>query len=133
MKRGESVLLMIFELLAVVVIILITISIAKAFSSDEGINKIKISQDLGMMVNLLAGIPDNSLVKYPYDVSKYTILLDSEKVIVKTAEDQNFVRSTYRFILPEGYIADGFISQKANICFKKENTKENKRIALLEC
>ena len=120
---------MIFELVAVIIVIFIALSVAKSAATNETTAKINVAQDLQMMVDALIGIPDNALVEYPVGVSDYIILLNMEAVTVMRPEDPDFKRVVKNFILPEGYSAEGIVEQKPKICLKKEE----KRIVVLEC
>ena len=102
-KKGESVLIMIFEILAVFTVIFLTINIARGFARGETVIKTNIAQDIQMMVDTLIAVPGNALVEYPHDVSNYVISLDNEKAMVMKPDDPDVRRITRYFILPERY------------------------------
>lgn len=123
------VLLMIFEILAVAMLIYVTLSIAKALGESDTVFKKSVAEDLRMMVDVLAGVPGDAVVRYPVDVSRLTFTLDSHDLSLFVKDDPGDLREVRNFFLPEGYTAEGFVEGAAWACIEKRG----KLIRLREC
>lgn len=120
---------MIFEILAVVMLIYVTLSIAKALGESDTVFKKSIAEDMRMMVDVLAGVPGDAVVRYPVDVSRLTFSLDSNTLSLFVKDKPGDLREIRNFFLPEGYTAEGFVEGVASVCIEKRG----KAIRLREC
>jgi hypothetical protein len=128
-KKGNTVIMMMFEILIVIFVIYMSFQIASSYASSETANKVNLAEDISMMVNTLVGTPGNSIVEYPGNTSKYTFILDRNSISV-FIKSEGIGRTIVRnFFLPMGYEAFGTLEEKDNLCLKKDN----KIIKLLEC
>lgn len=128
-SKAASTLMIVFELLVVIMVIFMTMSIAKTYASSETTRKIILANDITMMIDTLVGTPGDAVVEYPSETSKYFFVLNHDSITVfikKDLESQYVVRY---FSLPQGYEAYGTLEEKAKLCLKKEN----KKITLQEC
>lgn len=128
-KKASSILMIIFEVLAVSLVIYITLSIAHTYASSELTIKTNVAEDVRMMANTLAGIPGDAVVEYPRKVSELTIILRKDGVTVFKKGDPEHVRVDRVFFLPAGYEAFGTLEGKERLCL----TKEKRKIVLREC
>jgi hypothetical protein len=130
-KKAAGILMLIFEILAVILVVGTTFKVSNYYAQSDTVIKEKIVQDLQMMINVFIGIPGNAYVKYPTDVSSYLLVLNNEAIILSEPgnEDDIHKRTLKKFYLPEGHLAEGFLSQKDKVCLRKQN----KRITLEEC
>ncbi len=128
-KRGSMVLLMIFEILAVAMLIYVTLSIAKALGESDTVFKKSVAEDLRMMIDVLAGVPGDAVVRYPVDVSPLTFTLDSYDLSLYVKDDPGDLREVRNFFLPANYTAEGFVEGVASVCMEKRG----KFIRLREC
>jgi len=83
-KKAVSIVLMIFEVLAVISFIAITITFAKKAGESETAVKNVIASDISLMVNTLLSVPGDAVVQYPLieGATKYVILLQQDHVSV---------------------------------------------------
>src|SRR3989339_2256594 len=120
-KKASSILMIIFELLAVILIIWITTEVAYGMGKSDTVVKVNLATDLKMMVNTLAGVSGDVVIEYPLNVVNYTFTLSQNSVSVfkKTESDQQKVTRT--FILPTGYFASGSLDEKSRLCLEKKD------------
>ncbi len=128
-KKGESVILMIGELLAVIAVIFMTMQIATRFAKSDAVVKLNVVQDMNMMVNVLVGEPGDAVVAYPTDVSSFSMILTNNKITVITKGESEFKNAVESFNLPEGFVAQGVVEEKAKVCLEKKKEV----ITLREC
>ncbi|MBS3139388.1 hypothetical protein J4479_00110 [Candidatus Woesearchaeota archaeon] len=121
-KKGYSILLTIFELLVVIAIIVMVNVKASSYAKSDPIAQKTIANDLALMIDALVGFPGNVLVEYPKDVSKYSFLVSSGKVVALNTEGAN-VRKESKFTLPDNYDAGGDVERKARLCVRKTTNK----------
>jgi len=114
--------------IAVIAVILIALSIAKQFSDETALRKINAAEDISMMVNTLVGLPGDALVEYPRDLSKFTVALTTQYVVI-FEKDAKVDGETRNFILPSDYGAVGIVKQKGKVCLQKIG----KTISVEEC
>ncbi len=79
-----------------------------------------------MMIDTLAGVPGNALVKYPHDVSTFSFLLRSGSIAIFTKGEAEQLWIVRKFSLPEGYTAEaagGVIESTKEICLEKSGKK----------
>lgn len=129
MKRGASIIMVIFEVLVVIGIVTMTIAVARGMGESETVEKINIANDIRMMVDTLVSIPNDAKIEYPGNVSKYTILLEQGSVSVWKKGENDAVKVIRTFYVPEGYTAAGAAEQKLKICMQKSG----KSISLRPC
>ena len=129
-KKASSVLVMIFEVLAVLLIVTIAFKIAIGYANSDTITKINMAKDLGLMVNTLVSVPGDVVVTYPYNVSAYIILFDkNQEIIVMKKNDTPQNQARKKFYLPTHYSASGVLEEKERLCLEKRSTE----IILREC
>jgi len=132
-KKGDSILLVLFEVLAVVLIAFTMIRIAQGFASSETVIKQNTAQDIALMVNTLVGVPGDAIVEYPANLSNYNLVMDSTSITLKSISLPELkkpgVDRTAYFYLPNGYTAGGILEAKSRLCLEKKS----KSITLGEC
>src|SRR3989338_5414444 len=130
-KKAVSIVLMIFEVLAVISIIAITITFAKKAGESETAVKNVIASDISLMVNTLLSVPGDAVVQYPLieGATKYVILLQQDHVSVWLQTENQDKQSIQTFFLPSPYHAEGAIEAKEFWCLEKKA----KSIILREC
>ena len=127
--RSSSILMLTFEILVFIGVLILTTSVAQAFAKSETVTKNNAAEDIRQMVYVLAGVPGEALVEYPKDMSKFNFILRRESIIVFEKDEPDTIRLERKFILPDGYTAEGVVELKSRLCLEK---KENK-ILLREC
>ncbi|HLC88518.1 MAG TPA: hypothetical protein VJG49_00630 [Candidatus Nanoarchaeia archaeon] len=128
-KQGVNIVFVVFEILLVLFVVAATIGIARSYGSSETINKINLANEVKLMVNTLVATPDDAVVGYPGNVSKYIFLLNSEEVSVFLPGDAEESKVKRMFSLPDSYQAAGTLQQKDRLCLRKER----RNIILEEC
>lgn len=128
-KKGESIIMMIFEILAVLMISYILVSIAQSYAESITTVKITAADDIQMMVNTLVAVPGDAVTKYPQNVSALTFILDNNGVAVFQKNEPEVKWQVRQFFLPQGYAAEGTLEEKPWLCLEKRN----KKIILREC
>jgi hypothetical protein len=128
-ESTETLILMLFEILIVILVVWMAADRTMSYAKSETIFKINAANDLMMMVNAVVGTPGNSVVTYPVNISKFTLILDSGSILVMKKGDFEISKVIRKFNLPEGYSGEGVVEEKANVCL----AKENKKIILKEC
>ena len=126
-----SIILFIFEIIAVVAIIVMVNVKAASYGKADPIVKKNVAQDLALMVDVLVSFPGDVLVEYPQDVSKYSFLISSiksgvftmRKVVVFKKDESLHLKSEAAFTLPDNFDASGDVEQKARVCLKKTANK----------
>ena len=128
-KKGESIIMMIFEIMVVLMISYILISIAQSFAESITTVKITAADDIQMMINTLVGVPGDAIVKYPQNVSALTFIVDNNGIAVFQKGEPETKWQVRQFYLPIGYVAEGTLEEKSWLCLEKKN----KKILLREC
>lgn len=128
-KKAESIILMIFEVLVVVIVVGLVFRVAVSYGKSETITKINIANDVVMMINTLVGSPGNAVVEYPHNLTAYNLVLSSEEIVVfkKTDQQSEYTRRNIR--LPAEFSGEGFREKTEKVCLRKEQ----KKIILDEC
>ncbi len=124
--RATSILMMIFEVLAVVLVVFTTAKIATAYGKSETVMKINTAEDLRMMIDTLAGVPGEALVKYPHDVGTFSFLLRAGSISVFTKGENEQFWVVRKFSLPDGYQVEtegGVIEKVQAVCLEKNHKK----------
>jgi len=119
-KKGASIILMLFEVIAVVLIVAILLQIATGFANSESVQTINLAQEFSLMVESLVIVSGNAVVQYPYNLSSYIIALDNQGVSVKKEGDSKLNLAYSKFHLPVNYAAAGSVMQAEKVCLKKE-------------
>ena len=73
------------------------------------------SEDIRMMVNVLAGISGDAVVKYPQDLAGYKLELTSASISITADASPHY---TF-FSLPDKFIAKGKIENTKEVCLFK--------------
>jgi hypothetical protein len=128
-KKGESIVLMIFEIIVVIFIIWVTFGIAKAYGSSETTVKVNTANDYTLMLNALIATPGDVTMIYPGETHKYTVALTNTYVTVFLEDDSVVERVRRYYSLPKGYDATGAIQNSPDACLEKKGTT----IILKEC
>jgi len=119
-KKAASILVMIFELLAVVMVVSMTIFIARSYAASDFVEKNNIVEDLSLMVNTLVGVEGNAAVIYDkYDLSNYTIFVNEHKIILQQKDTINTERA---HVLPINHkISGAKEADKKYLCVEKKS------------
>lgn len=128
-KKATNIPLMIFEIIAVVIVVSMMISVANSYAQSDKTLKLGAAEDIRMMVDTLVAVPGEGVVAYPQNVSLYSFILDSGSVTLFKKGESEALWITRTFILPEGYAAEGVLEEKEHLCLEKKA----KRILLREC
>lgn len=128
-KKGSSIIMVIIEILVVILVIVMLTEVASGMGKSETVVKNNLANDLQLMIHTLVGVPGDVVVEYPENVSKYVFVLEQEKLSVFQKGDSKNKKVERKFDLPEGYISNGAIEQKARLCLEKTG----KAILLREC
>ncbi len=128
-KKGANILLFIFEILVVLLVVFIATNTARTYGKSETVTKINLAEEMRMMINTLAGISGDALVKYPSDLSSFMLVLRNDQIVVfsRGETEERWIQRT--FSLPAGYAAEGVAEEQANVCLEKKS----KKIVLRPC
>ncbi len=121
--KASSVLLMIFELLAVVLVIYLVISISEAYGSSTMVQKINAAEEMRMMIDTLVGIPDDALVQYPKNLSLFTLTLTNDAIAIYEPNQAQNLWIMRSITLPKNHAAEGTITNIAQVCLEKKQKK----------
>ncbi len=121
--KASSVLLMIFELLAVVLVIYLVISISQAYGSSLTVQKINAAEEMRMMIDTLVGIPADALVQYPQNLSQFTLVLTNDAIAVYQPTEPQNLWAIRGFTLPKNHVAEGTVTNIAQVCLEKKQKK----------
>lgn len=128
-KKAVMPLMLVFEILIVVFVIYMTFELAQKYASSETANKVNLAEDVKMMVDVLVGTPGEALIEYPGNVSKYTLLLNSNSIRVFIKGDGELKTVMRQIFLPTGYTALGTLEEQSRLCL----LKEKQQILLQRC
>lgn len=128
-NKAEMTLLMIIELVVVITVAVLIFTAATAYAKSTTVIKTNAADDFGMMVNTLVNFPDDIVVQYPINLTRYRILTDKDKVIVMEENDPILKRGQRKFYLPKGYVVNGNVKNKKFVCLEKKS----KEIIFREC
>lgn len=118
--RGESILLLIFEVLAVLLVTYILVSIAGAYGKSDTVLRINAAEDIRMMADTLVGMPGEVTVHYPLNVSSFSFILADGSITVLKKGEAEPAKVVRPFFLPSGYTASGTVEEQAWICLEKK-------------
>ncbi len=139
-RKAVSVLLMVFEILAVLFLGWMAIKMATAAAGTSAIEKINLANDLVLSVNTLASYPGEGFLQYPlnqgYNLSFYAFSLAKDGVIVldksetgkagadeETAKKDVFLSAKRSLFLPQDFSLTGEITNKETFYIIKEGKK----------
>lgn len=122
-KKGSSYLLAVAEVLAVVIVMIMVIWATEKRATSENITKINLANNFFLMVNVLVGTPGDTLVEYPYNLSKFNLVATSKSISVALPGEAAQQFKTRTINLPEGYAAEGVVKQTEKVCLEKKNKK----------
>ena len=124
-KKGTSIILMIFEIVAVIMVIGIAFSAVSKFSTSENVLKVRYAEEVKMMVNTMLGTPGNAQVVFPYDVTNYVFRIAGSQVIVFIeGKDSSEQLATRSFFEPKGYTVTGSsLGPENEFCMIKSGKK----------
>ena len=128
-KKAASILVMIFEVLAVLALIFILVSYAKNLATSENNSKIRTAQDIKMMIDVLLSVPGDAVVQYPYNISKYNFVMRQGTISVFEPGESEKLRNQKSFYLPSGYFANSAIEKPKTLCLEKKD----KTITIRKC
>ncbi len=126
--RAASILLFIFEIMAVLIVVYTATTIAQRAGNSATVQKINVAEDVRMMVHTLAAVPGDAEVQYPHEV-KHSILLSGAVVSAFSPGDRETVWVKRKLVLPEGYAAQGAFEAEGKLCIQKKE----KAITLYPC
>ncbi len=130
-KKAVSTILLLFELIALLLIVYNFTAIADKFVKSDTAQKMVIAEDFSMMANTLVGIPGDLVVEYPYEISNYTLLLSSSGFAVYEKGDKEPKWIKRDLFLPRKYSAAGKVVSSKKACLHK--SEESKTIFLSDC
>ena len=129
-KKGSmQILVLIIELLVVIAVSFSIATVTNMIAKSETTLRINMANDFVMISHTLAALPGDSVVEYPKDVSKYTFVMEQEKLTVFMKGENKFKHYQTTFNLPQGYKSSGNLEQKKRLCLEKIS----KTIRLREC
>jgi len=86
-KKGVSVLLMLFEITAAVLVVYIMASIATALGEGESVFRINLAKDTTLLVDTLISAPGEAIIYYKYEkASEYIISSQANSILVYKEE-----------------------------------------------
>jgi hypothetical protein len=116
--KGSSVLFLIFELILVCAIVGSALYWAHQMATSDGHEQIMITNEIKLMVEMLASSAGDAEVALPYSTEKYILTLTSSSINIKKPKEKGVTRE---FILPSAIVeASGFEEQQKSLCLKKE-------------
>lgn len=120
--RANSIIMMIFEIIVVLLVVGMTFFIATSLANSEGVQKIRFTKDISMLVNTMAGLPGDALVEFPQNTSQLGFVLNNAEMIGFLAKEKEMVerREHRKIYLPAGYTASGLVNGEQKICLQKE-------------
>ncbi len=130
-KKAASIILFIFEVLVVLIVVGMSLYLAKNFAKSENIQKELFTEDLRMMVNALIAVPGDAVVQFPQNSSLYVFVLTTHEIIgyIRGQEENALGKVRKSIFLPQGHTASGVVEGVERICLEKRN----KHIALKPC
>ncbi|MBW2993443.1 hypothetical protein KY317_02620 [Candidatus Woesearchaeota archaeon] len=121
MKKGESVVLLIFGLVAVVSVSLIFILISTALAEQSTSNNILAAEQIVMSGNALMAATGNAWIEIPINLSRYIIEFDKNNVIVYMDESDSPAERVKRHFVSYGNIGiKGVFKHESTIYLVKE-------------
>ncbi|MDP3733780.1 MAG: hypothetical protein Q8R37_00995 [Nanoarchaeota archaeon] len=121
--KAASVILWIFEVLAVVLMVVMVLQVSSSFAQGQAVQKINIAEDLVMMVEMVSGVPGDVVIEYPRSIKEYKFIVSPGTILVFLPGDTELQRVQRTFHLPENYRAEGFVDQEEHLCITKSGNK----------
>lgn len=128
-KGQRRILWNIGELGAIILVGILAFMLVRNLADQQTTAKVHLAADMQMMVNVLAGIPGNALVRYPENVSSFSVVLGSGNAAVFTKGEDKTKWITRHFYLPKGFTATGSFQGSEQLCVEKKG----KTIRLKRC
>lgn len=122
-KKGMISLMVLFELIAVVSVSYLVIEKARSLGDSQTILKETAAEDIRMMLDTLAGVPGDALVRYPMNVSSFNFILSSNTIYVFEPGEARPLWLFRGFYLPQGYTAEGVLEGEEKLCLEKKSRK----------
>ena len=131
-RKGVAVNFMImFEVMVVVLVVGMSFYMASKYSEDEGVQRLLYTKEIALMVDALIGVPGDALVRFPYNGSRFTFLLNKGEIVgaIVGEERNELQKNREKFHLPQGYQAEGVVQGEQDVCLQKIR----KRVVLGSC
>ena len=129
-RRSTSVLVLIFEVLAVIVVVGILFAGTAAYATSGGIVGIRANNELYLLLNALIAVPGDVHLEFPQDLSSYRVELQDSAVVTTLIEEGQKTREAKKILrLPEGYTLSGAVEGESRICLEKKG----QHLLLLPC
>lgn len=122
-KKGSSYLLAVGEVLAVIIVMMMVIWSAEKRNNSESIQEINLANNLFLMINTQAGNFGEGIVEYPYNLSKFNIVLTPARISISLPGESIVQHQTRSLNLPQGYSAEGVVQQTEKVCLEKKSKK----------
>ncbi len=126
-NQASAILTLIFELIAVLLVVGMVYSIADGFATSKTVNKINRAEDLKMWVNVLVSLPGDAVIENSKSFEGYYMNLYGNKVSVGIVGESKEEVEERQFILPTGYVAEGFVNDVTYLCMTKKGSYINFR------
>ena len=126
-NNASAVLTMIFEVVAVILVIGMVYSIADGFATSKTVNKVNRAEDLKMWVNVLVSLPGDAVIENSKSFEDYYVNLYGNKISVGIVGENKEDVVERKFILPQGYVAEGFVNNATDLCMAKKGAYINFR------
>jgi len=121
--------MMIFEILAVLLVVYLTTSIAYAYGSSTMVEKVNAAEEMRMMIDTLVAVSGDAVVEYPKNVSGFNFILDNAGIAVFEKGQEKNLWVIREFILPYGYNTEGSTENAERVCLEKKG----KKVVLRQC
>jgi hypothetical protein len=122
-KKGSSYLLAVAEVLAVIIVMIMVIWSAQKRATSDTIQERNLANNLFLMINTQIGNAGDSLVEYPYTLSKFNIVLTPTSVSVSLPGESSLQYQSRNLNLPQGLTAEGIVQQTEKVCLEKKSNK----------
>lgn len=122
-KRGMTTVMMVLEILLILIASYSIFNIASQYASSDTTNKIILIEDIKMMIDTLIGTPGDAVVRYPGDVSGYTLILGQSSISGYLTEQGEGSKLTRYVSLPDAYQGFGTLQGESSLCLEKKNNK----------
>lgn len=128
-RRGTSTLFVVFEIIIVLLVVAMAFQVSNAFSDSETVAKTNLAHDFKLMVDTLVATPGDAVVQHPLNLSEYSVALSPTQVSVFLDSEPEANWMSRRFSLPEGYTAQGIVTQEETVCL----VKKEREIRIVRC
>ncbi|MFH0701880.1 MAG: hypothetical protein V2A62_05605 [Candidatus Woesearchaeota archaeon] len=129
MNKKGSYLLAVGEVLAIIAVMILVLLSTEKMAKSEAVLKINTVNNFELMINTLVGTPGEGMVEFPYNISRFNLILSSNSISVFLPGEESKQFEVRTFRLPTSYVAEGVVKQAPHICLEKKN----KKILLREC